>query len=214
MLDFFVKRAFWLGLLVFIVWVIFGIFLFTIDPFQFSWTRGEIGDFLNGLGGVALVIIGPTALYQYSQLKEQMNQSYEESVFRTFEALKPELENTSVRIVGKAIISKSEKSDLLDGKTFEDLCTRYWEFDRTVFLRTMCKPDFVAFLEAKVNAGDREVIDATERFGKMMLFLSEYVDKGNKYADNSFRKALKATEVFTTFEILKKSATLSKVLLR
>ena len=69
----------------------------------------------------------------------------------------------------------------------------------------MSKPDFVAFLEAKVNAGEREVIDATERFGKMMLFLSEHVDKGNQHADNSFRKALKATEVFTTFEILKKA---------
>ena len=93
MLDFFVKKAFWFGFLVFIIWVMIGVFLFTMEPFQFSWSRGEIGDFLNGLGGIALVIIGPTALYQYSQLKEQMNQNYEEGVFRTFETLKPELSN-------------------------------------------------------------------------------------------------------------------------
>lgn len=214
MLDFFVKKAFLLGFVLFISWVAFGVYLFSMEPFQFSWTRGEIGDFLNGLGGIALIIIGPTALYQYSQLKEQMNQNYEEGVFRTFEALKPELENTSARIVAKAIISKTNKTDLLDGETFEDLRVRFWEVDRTVFLRTMSKPDFVSFLEAKVNAGDREVLDAMERFGKMMLFLSEYVDKGNQHADNSFRKALKATEVFTTFETLQRSVTLSKVLLR
>ena len=214
MLDFFVKQAFKLSLLVFILWIIFGVYLFTIDPFNLSWARGEIGDFLNGLGGIALLIIGPTALYQYSQLKEQMNQNYEEGVFRTFEALKPELENTSVRMVAKALISKTDKFDLLDGETFEDLRKRFWEVDRTVFLRTLSKPDFVTLLEAKINAGDREVEAAMERFGKMMLFLSEYVDKGNQQADNSFRKALKSTEVFITFETLKGSVTLRKVLLR
>ena len=143
-----------------------------------------------------------------------MNQNYEEGVFRTFEALKPELENTSVRIVAKALISKTDKFDLLDGETFEDLRKRFWEVDRTVFLRTLSKPDFVTLLEAKVNAGDREVEAAIERFGKMMLFLSEYVDKGNQQADNSFRKALKSTEVFITFETLKVSVKLRKVLLR
>jgi hypothetical protein len=35
----------------------------------------------------------------------------------------------------------------------------------------MSKPDFVSSLEAKVHAGDREVLDAMERFGKMMRFL-------------------------------------------
>ena len=212
MLDFFVKRAFWLGLFVFVIWVIFGVYLFAMEPFQFSWTRGEIGDFLNGLGGIALVIIGPTALYQYSQLKEQMNQNYEEGVFRTFETLKPELENISVRIVAKAIISKTEKSSLLDGESFEDLRVRFWEYDRTVFLRIIAKAEFVEFLEGKIVEEDNDLVNAIKRFGSMMYFLDEYVEKGNYNADNSFRSALKATEVFITFKVLQNNAKLEQFL--
>lgn len=212
MLDFFVKRAFWLGLFVFVIWVIFGVYLFAMEPFQFSWTRGEIGDFLNGLGGIALVIIGPTALYQYSQLKEQMNQNYEEGVFRTFETLKPELENISVRIVAKAMISKTEKSTLLDGESFEDLRARFWEYDRTVFLRTIAKAEFVEFLEGKIVEGDSDLVNAIKRFGSMMYFLDEYVEKGNHNADNAFRSALKATEVFITFKVLQNNSTVERFL--
>lgn len=212
MLDFFVKRAFWLGLFVFVIWVIFGVYLFAMEPFQFSWARGEIGDFLNGLGGIALVIIGPTALYQYSQLKEQMNQNYEEGVFRTFETLKPELENISVRIVAKAMISKTEKSTLLDGESFEDLRARFWEYDRTVFLRTIAKADFVEFLEGKIAEGDSDLVNAIKRFGSMMYFLDEYVEKGNHNADNAFRSALKATEVFITFKVLQNNSTVERFL--
>ena len=212
MLDFFVKRAFLLGLFVFVIWIIFGIYLFAMEPFQFSWTRGEIGDFLNGLGGIALVIIGPTALYQYSQLKEQMNQNYEEGVFRTFETLKPELENISVRIVAKAVVSKTEKSSLLDGESFEDLRVRFWEYDRTVFLRTISKAEFVEFLEGKIVEGDSDLENAIKRFGSMMYFLDEYVEKGNQNADNAFRSALKATEVFITFKVLQNNAAVERFL--
>ena len=212
MLDFFVKKAFWFGFLVFIIWSMIGVFLFTLEPFQFSWSRGEIGDFLNGLGGIALVIIGPTALYQYSQLKEQMNQNYEEGVFRTFETLKPELENVSVRIVAKAIPSKNEKSRLLDDESFELLRTRFWDYDRTVFLRTIAKPNFIEFLETKVKQGDTDLIDAIKRFGSMMLFLHEYVEKENQHADHTFRSALKATEVFITFNLLRNSSILKAIL--
>ena len=211
MLDFFVKRAFWFGVMIFIIWVMIGVYLFTMEPFQFSWSRGEIGDFLNGLGGIALVIIGPTALYQYSQLKEQMNQNYEEGVFRTFETLKPELENLSVRIVAKAVTSKTEKSSLLDDESFEQLRRRFWDFDRTVFLRAIAKPDFIEFLETKVKRGDTDLIDAIQRFGSMMLFLHEYVEKEKPHVDLTFRSALKATEVFITFNHLKNSTIINEI---
>ena len=211
MLDFFVKRAFWFGVMIFIIWVMIGVYLFTMEPFQFSWSRGEIGDFLNGLGGIALVIIGPTALYQYSQLKEQMNQNYEEGVFRTFETLKPELENLSARIVAKAVTSKTEKSSFLDDESFEQLRRRFWDFDRTVFLRAIAKPDFIEFLETKVKRGDTDLIDAIQRFGSMMLFLHEYVEKEKPHADLTFRSALKATEVFITFNHLKNSTIINEI---
>lgn len=214
MLDFFVKRAFWFGLIIFIVWVIIGVFLFTMEPFQFSWSRGEIGDFLNGLGGIALVIIGPTALYQYSQLKEQMNQNYEEGVFRTFETLKPELENLSARIVAKAFTSKTEISSLLDDESFEQLRRKFWDYDRTVFLRAIAKPDFIEFLETEVKRGDTELIDAIHRFGSMMLFLHEYVEKEKPHADLTFRSALKATEVFITFNHLKNNTVIKEIFTR
>jgi hypothetical protein len=54
-----------LSIFIFILWVSLGIWLFTLEPFNYSWSRGEIGDFLNGLAAISLIFIGPTALWQY-----------------------------------------------------------------------------------------------------------------------------------------------------
>lgn len=77
------KWALHIGVAIFLVWVAFGVFLFLyLEPFNYEWSRGEVGDFLNGLGGLALILVGPTAVWQYMQLKKQQKQSYEEGTVK------------------------------------------------------------------------------------------------------------------------------------
>ena len=207
--KFFLDKAFLVGVILFIAWVGIGVYLFAMDPFEYSWSRGEVGDFLNGLGGIALVIIGPTALWQYVQLKEQQKQAYEEGVFRTFETLKPELENISVRVVAKSVKKLPDVSKILEGEQFEDLRDLFWRVDRTVFLRTMQKKEFIGYLEKCVLEGDEDVKESLGRFGGMMLFLNNYVDRENEYIEQDFKQALQSTEVFTTYNRLRSSNAIS-----
>ena len=207
--KFFLDKAFLVGVILFIAWVGIGVYLFAMDPFEYSWSRCEVGDFLNGLGGIALVIIGPTALWQYVQLKEQQKQAYEEGVFRTFETLKPELENISVRVVAKSVKKLPDVSKILEGEQFEDLRDRFWRVDRTVFLRTMQKKEFIGYLEKCVLEGDEDVKESLGRFGGMMLFLNNYVDRENEYIEQDFKQALQSTEVFTTYNRLRSSNAIS-----
>lgn len=197
-----------IGFAILVAWIVFGIYLFMLDPFSYEWSRGEIGDFLNGLGGIALVIIGPTAWWQYVQLKDQKKLIYEEGVFRTFETLKPELENISVRIVAKAVKSHSAKSKLLENLSFNEMRQRYWDVDRTIFLRTMQKDHFKAFMEKCAQNNDQELIEALRRYRQMMHFLDDYIEN-SEISDSEFKGALQATEVFVTYKSLQKSETLS-----
>lgn len=197
------KWALHIGIAVFIVWVAVGVFLFFyLEPYNYEWSRGEVGDFLNGLGGLALILVGPTAVWQYMQLKEQQKQSYEEGVLRIFETLKPELENLSIRIYAKAIGVKSFALPGHEGENFETLRERFWNFDRTVFLRQLQKPAIISAVEDRIKSNDEELGDALIRFMEMMGFLSNYIATTDQHVESDFKAALKATEVFQTYSIL------------
>ena len=194
-----------LSIIIFISWISLGAWLFTIEPFNYSWSRGEIGDFLNGLAAISLIFIGPTALWQYRQLKEQQTQSYEEGVFRTFEMLKPELANLSVRIVAKAIEDKNKKYEYLDNLSFEEIKTKF-SSDKTCFLRIIQKDKFLKHLKERMTLKQTDEEpkfgEALERYLNMMKFLDHYLNKNNEA--NEFSLALRATEVFQAYECLKK----------
>ena len=203
------KWALHIGFMIFLVWVALGVFLFFyLEPYNYEWSRGEVGDFLNGLGGLALILVGPTAVWQYRQLQEQQKQSYEEGVLRIFETLKPELENLSIRIFAKAMGVNSYSVPELEGETFETLRDRFWKFDRTVFLRQLQKPSIIVELEDCIQSNDRELRESLERFLEMMEFLSNYVGTKDKNVENDFKAALKATEIFQTHACLIKSKTI------
>ena len=67
---------------------------------------------------------------QIGQINSQQNESFEAGVFRIFEALKPEVEGLSVRIVSKAI-----KAEIVsdDDEHFSEMLKKYHDGDRTVF---------------------------------------------------------------------------------
>ena len=193
-----------LSVIIFVLWISLGVWLFTIEPFNYSWSRGEIGDFLNGLAAISLIFIGPTALWQYRQLKEQQAQSYEEGVFRTFEMLKPELANLSVRIVAKTIDEKEQKYEFLDNLSFEEVKEKF-SSDKTCFLRVIQKEKFLVRLENKMLSAEMdkkvELQNTLNRYLKMMEFLDHYLNKSDNA--NEFCFALRATEVFQAYESLK-----------
>ena len=92
------------------------------DPlsFDYKWARGELGDFIGGgLGGITVVFIIYTVWLQIRQINSQQNESFEVGVFRIFEALKPEVEGLSVRIVSKAIKAKIVSED--DDEPFSEM---------------------------------------------------------------------------------------------
>ncbi len=203
------KLAQWalpIGLIVVVGWVGFGFFLFLyIEPYNYAWSRGEVGDFLSGLGGFALILVGPTAAWQYMQLKEQQKQNHEAGALKIFETLKPELENLSVRIFAKSLGVKGFSLPDLEGETFESLRKRFWDFDRTLFLRQLQKEAVIREIEIRLESGDKELIEAVARFRKMMIFLESYVSKTDAYLEDDFKAALKSTEVFQAYEVLSKS---------
>lgn len=193
-----------LSIIIFVLWISLGVWLFTIEPFNYSWSRGEIGDFLNGLAAISLIFIGPTALWQYRQLKEQQAQSYEEGVFRTFEMLKPELANLSVRIVAKTVDNNEQKYEFLDYQSFDEIKEKF-TLDKTCFLRIIQKEKFLVHLENEVLGAEIdkkvELQNALNRYLKMMEFLDHYLNKSDDA--NEFCFALRSTEVFQTYESLK-----------
>lgn len=185
--------------LVFVLWIMLGIWLFSIEPFDYSWSRGEIGDFLNGLAAISLIFIGPTAMWQYKQLQSQQVQNYEEGVFRTFEMLKPELENLSVRIVAKTIKKADKKELFLENESFNCLLNKY-KFDKTCFMRVIQKPIFLREMSNVLKDENHDFITSILRFRNMMDFLNNYVEE--KGSQNDFKKALQSTELFLTYKSL------------
>jgi len=176
-----------------------------MEPYNFAWSRGELGDFLSGLGGFALILVGPTAAFQYMQLKEQQKQSHEAGALKIFETLKPELENLSVRIFAKGMGVKGFSLPHLEGETFQSLRQRFWEFDRTLFFRQLQKEAVIREIEIRFESGDTELIEAVVRFKNMMAFLESYVSKTDTYLEDDFKTALKSTEVFQAYGVLSKS---------
>ena len=99
------------------------------------WSKGELGDFVNGLGGIAFFIICLTSYLQHEELKRHRIQASESDILRAFEVLKPELENLSVRIVARISLSKKGEGYTEEFQKWHNRFNN--ENDRTVFLRRL-----------------------------------------------------------------------------
>ena len=173
--------------------IFFYLFFFVPNITQFSWARGEIGDFIGGgLGGLAVFLLIFTSWIQLRQLSNQEKDLKEASVFRTFEALKPEVENISVRIVSKII-----KAKLVDDteKEFDEMLKKFRNGDRTVFLRAINDKKYKEIISKKIH--NLEVKESCERFRNLIsVVYNEIKDKPNE----DFSKAIRSTEVFQVYE--------------
>ena len=119
--------------------------------------------------------------------------------------MKPELENLSIRIIAKAIKSQTEPLDIFENETFIEWKKRYWEADKTIFLRAMQKNTFLNEVSIQVTMKNEELLSSLKRFFHMMNFLENYLDRQTGLVDEDFIKALKSTEVFVTYEVLKEN---------
>ena len=173
------------------------LFFFVTDITNFSWTRGEIGDFIGGgLGGIAVLLLIFTSLIQVKHLENQEKDLEEASVFRTFQALKPEIENVSVRIVSKIIKAKLVNDT---EKEFDEMLKKFLNGDRTVFLRAIKKKEYKNII-IKTN-NPPEVMESCIRFKNLInVVYNEIKDK----PEEDFSKAIKATEVFQAYDIFSK----------
>lgn len=111
-----------------------------------------------------------------------------------FEALKPELEGISARIVSKAYRLKL----CVFEQDFEFMNEKFRQ-DRTVFLREMQKANLQALISTK-NFEDPELATACTRFFDIMFMLDQSVlaTKGHDKFDD-FAKAIRSTEIFETY---------------
>ena len=173
------------------------LFFFVTDITNFSWTRGEIGDFIGGgLGGIAVLLLIFTSWIQVKHLENQEKDLKEAGVFRTFQALKPEIENVSARIVSKIIKEKLVNDT---EKDFDEMLKKFLNGDRTVFLRAIKKKDYCEII-IKTN-NPPEVMKSCNRFRSLMnVVYNEIKDK----PEEDFSKAIKATEIFQVYDIFSK----------
>jgi hypothetical protein len=127
--------------------------------------------------------------------------------------LKPELSNLSVRIVAKTAGSKSEQYEYLGNVSFEESKQKFSN-DKTCFLRIIQKEAFLTHLEYQLHSNEideaAELKKTLKRYFNMMKFLDHYLNKSDDA--NEFCLALRATEVFQTYECLKNRTTLSNLL--
>ena len=184
------------GILAFL-WITAGVYLFfTPNTFDFTWARGELGDYVGGgLGGITLVFIIYTVMLQIGQINSQNNESFEAGVFRTFQALKPEVEGLSVRIISKGIKAKIVS---MDDEHFTKMLKKYNDGDKTVFLRAMQKSIDCSAIQLRQDV--KEVKEAIERFEKIMILIRNSLDKTTINSDDDFAKAIKSTEIYKTYE--------------
>jgi len=185
------------GAILAIVWLIWGYSIF-FDPlsFDYKWARGEVGDFVGGgLGGITVVFIIYTVWLQIGQINSQKNESFEAGVFRIFEALKPEVEGLSVRIVSKAI---KEKNVLDDDEPFEEMLKKFHRGDRTVFLRAMQKSKYHDAIRSCLD--DTDLKEAMDRFANIMTLLKNSLNETAINSDDDFANAIKSTEIYKTYE--------------
>ena len=178
-------------------WIAVGCYIFFYpNAFNFNWARGELGDYLGGgLGGITIVFIIYTVWLQISQINSQQNESFEVGVFRIFEALKPEVEGLSVRIVSKAVKAKIVSED---DEPFDGMLEKYRNGDRTVFLRAMQKSKFCNAIRSEFD--DKDLEDAIKRFQKIMKLLENSLNKTVINSDDDFANAIKSTEIYKTYE--------------
>lgn len=185
------------GVILASVWLIWGYSIF-FDPlsFDYKWARGEVGDFVGGgLGGITVVFIIYTVWLQIGQINSQQNESFEAGVFRIFEALKPEIEGLSVRIISKAIKAKIVSED--DDEPFSEMLKKYHGGDRTVFLRAMQKSKYCDAI--RTDWDDKDLNESMKRFESIMALLDKSLRQTVKNDDDDFSKAIKSTEIYETY---------------
>jgi ribosomal protein S21 len=184
------------GAILAIVWLIWGYSIF-FDPlsFDYKWARGELGDFVGGgLGGITVVFITYTVWLQIGQINSQKNETFEAGVFRIFEALKPEVEGLSVRIVSKAIKAKIVSDD---DEPFDAMLKKFRSGDRTVFLRAMQKSKYCNAIRSDYD--DKDLEESMKRFESIMALLDKSLRQTVKNDDDDFSKAIKSTEIYETY---------------
>jgi hypothetical protein len=186
-----------IGLTLVFGWIAVGCYIFFYpNAFNFNWARGELGDYIGGgLGGITIVFVSYTVWLQIGQIHSQQNESFEAGVFRIFQALKPELEGLSVRIVSKAI-----KAEIVsdDDERFYKMLKKYHNGDRTVFLRAMQKPKYCNAIQ--LSHDDKDLKDAMRRFQNIMKLLELSIKETAKNSDDDFLKAIKSTEIYETYQ--------------
>ena len=181
-----------------LIWALWGLYLFLSK----DWAIGEIGDFYGGgIGALTLLIVVYTVWEQYQHSRKLEQDLFEASLFRTFEALKPEAENLSVRIVSKA---RKSKLISMSQKEFDLMLSKFRESgDRTVFLRAI-KDNKKIF---KKNITDEEFLKSVGRFTNILNLIEKGLEKikstSDDHSDDDFVQAIKSTELFETYIVLK-----------
>ena len=187
-----------IGFTLIFAWIAVGCYIFFYpNAFNFNWARGELGDYVGGgIGGITIVFIIYTVWLQIGQINSQKNEAFEAGVFRIFQALKPEVEGLSVRIVSKALKAKLVSED---DEPFKEILSKFHGGDRTVFLREMKKSKYCNAIQS--NHDDQDLKESINRFKNIMLLLDKSIKKTAKNDDfDDFSKAIKSTEIFTTYK--------------
>ena len=68
-----------------VCWLAWTAWLFSTSEMSSVWSKGELGDFVNGLGGIAFFIICLTSYLQHEELKRHRIQASESDILRAFE---------------------------------------------------------------------------------------------------------------------------------
>lgn len=180
-------------------WLLYGIKIFYID-FNSHFNppgAGELGDFLGGgIGALTIIFVIYSLHLQIKQANRQQSDIQEAGVFRVFQALKPEVEGLSVRIYAKL---QQAGVKMPEPESFKDMRQIYWDHDRTIFLRALRKIDHDSI---NIALRSQEFRIALERFFKIMFLIENSI----KDSSDDFKNAIKSTEVYNTFEYLKKKA--------
>jgi hypothetical protein len=182
-----------------LVWIIYGYSIFyaplwPFDAFDYKWARGELGDYIGGgLGGITILFIVYTILLQIGQIRGQQSEAFEAGVFRIFQALKPEVEGLSVRIVSKASKAKDHGFE----EPFDEMLKKYKAGDRTVFLRAMQK--LKSYNAIQSDCDDKDLKDAIIRFKNIMGLLDKSLQETVKNSDDDFSLAITSTEIYVTY---------------
>ena len=184
-----------LALILVLFWLIYGYSIF-YNPlaFDYKWERGELGDYVGGgLGGITILFIVYTILLQIGQIRGQQSEAFEAGVFRIFQALKPEVEGLSVRIVSKALKAKDHGFE----EPFDEMLKKYQAGDRTVFLRAMQK--LKSYNAIQSDCDDKDLKDSIKRFKNIMRLLDKSLLETVKNGDDDFSLAITSTEIYQTY---------------